>query len=132
LFGESPQELVAEMSRIPGISREEAKTLVDYGVDDFSFFAAGSIEFPEGMPIEEHRFCDLREEAKRLALIHRTGEIVYLRSARGAELEPLYAEGIYTVRQLLETKLRPARIEEELWNRLREEAAALSAVVPRY
>ncbi len=129
LFGESPQELVAEMSCIPGISQREAKTLVDHGVDDFSFFATGSIEFPEGMPVEEHRFRELREEAKRLALIHRTGEIAYLRSARGVDLMPLHSEGIYTVRQLLETKLRPAKIEEQIWNRLREEAAALYAAV---
>jgi hypothetical protein len=125
LFGESPKELVAEMSRIPGISRQEAKTLVDHGVDDFSFFATGAIEFPEGMSMGEPRFRELQEEAKRLALICRTGEIAYLRSARGVDLASLHAEKIFTVRQLLETELRPAKIEEELWNRMREEAAGL-------
>jgi hypothetical protein len=127
LFGESPEELVAEMSRIPEISLDEAKTLVDYGVDDFSFFGTGAIEFPEGIPMEESRFHELHEEAKRLALIHQTGEIAYLRSARGIDLAPLHGEKIFTVRQLLETELRPAKIEEVLWNRLREEAAGLYA-----
>jgi hypothetical protein len=132
LFGESPQDLLAEISRVPHISQEEVEVLVTYGVDDFSFFGAGLIEFPKGMPMSEERFHKLGVEAKRLALIQQTGQIKYLESASGTDLTLFYEEGIYTVNQVVQYGSRPTKIEEKLWNRLREEAAALSAAVPRY
>jgi len=90
------------------------------------------IKFPKGMPLNDERFHELEDEAKRLALIQQTGQIKYLESAGGADLKLLYEEGIYAVNQVVQCGSRPTKIEEKLWNRLREEAAALFAVVPRY
>jgi len=49
LFGETHQNLVSEMMRIPGITADEARLLVDSGVDDPSFFANGLIDYPDGI-----------------------------------------------------------------------------------
>jgi hypothetical protein len=90
------------------------------------------VERYQSKPRQLARFHKLEDEAKRLALIQQTGQITYLESARGADLTLFYEEGIYTVNQVVQRGSRPRKIEEKLWNRLREEAAALSAVVPRY
>ena len=132
LFGPSQEKAIAEINRIPTISREEAKALVEHGVDDVSFFAAGLIEFPEGLDIKRDRFRQLQEQAMRLALIGATGRIDYLRSAQGIDLIPLWQDGIYTIIQLLERKSRPPRVEEECWSHLKEEATTLSAIVPHH
>jgi hypothetical protein len=113
------------MAVIPGISVHEAEVLVKHGVDDISFFAAGIIDFPDDLPMAKARFELLRNQAERLALISRTGQIAYLNSAKGVNLSPLYDEGIYTVNQLLERSPKPQGVTEEVWTLLKEEAVRL-------
>ena len=65
LFGETHQNLVSEMMRIPGITADEARLLVDSGVDDPSFFANGLIDYPDGISMKKIRFDALRKDALR-------------------------------------------------------------------
>jgi len=125
VFGPCPRTLVEQMAVIPGISVDEAEVLVKHGVDDISFFAAGIIDFPDDLPMAKARFELLRNQAERLALISRTGQIAYLNSAKGVNLSPLYDEGIYTVNQLLERSPKPQGVTEEVWTLLKEEAVRL-------
>jgi len=127
LFGAGVRKLIDEMKRIPCISENEAETLVEHGVDDVSFFAEGLIELPEGIPMEESRFQELRNQATRLAMIWQTGQVAHLRAAQGVDLRPLSDEGIFTIDQLLQRKERPRKIDETLWHRLRDEATAIRA-----
>jgi hypothetical protein len=113
------------MSRIPGISEEEARMLVEHGVDSLPFFAAGVIEPPRGLTIEKSRFEHLQREARYLVWINETGQIGNLRSAQGQNLSPLYEENVFTISRLLQKKDRPAGMDENLWQNLREEAATL-------
>jgi hypothetical protein len=122
LFGSVPKNLVDQISKIPGISLEEAETLVRCGVDDISFFGSGLIEFPENLPLSKKRFEELQAMAGRLIQIHRTGRMDLLSSAQGVDLSPLYNQKIYTINQLLQCEQKPDGISEEVWHALRDEA----------
>jgi hypothetical protein len=130
LFGPVPKRLVGEMSSVPGITTQEAEMLVKHGVDDISFFAAGMIDFPNDLHMERKRFEELRQEAKRLALIERSGRIEFLKSAQGVDLAPLHSQGIYTINQLLKHDRRPVTISEETWQAFRHEALNLKDGTP--
>jgi len=125
VFGPCPRTLVEQMAVIPGISVDEAELLVKHGVDDISFFAAGIIDLPDDLPMAKTRFVQLRNQAERLALISKTGQIAYLNSAKGVDLTPLYDKGVYTVSQLLERNQKPQGVTEEIWALLKEEAVRL-------
>lgn len=125
LFGPTPKDLLDEIGRIPGITKQEAEMLLQHGVDDLSFFAAGLIDLPDRIAMERKRYDELQEQAKRLALIYRTGKIAYLPSAQGTDLSEFWQQGIFTVNQLLRTKERPPSIRQEVWNTLRKDAAVV-------
>ncbi|MGD0424743.1 MAG: hypothetical protein ABSA92_14995 [Candidatus Bathyarchaeia archaeon] len=125
LFGPTPKNLLAEIGSIPGILREEAKMLVEYGVDDLSFFASGRISLPDGIKMESRRFEELRNQAERLMLLYRTGQIAYLPSAQELDLSAFWRHGVFTMNQLLQIRQRPIDVDEKVWNTLRREAAAV-------
>lgn len=125
LFGSAPTALIAEMSRIPRISEEEAKTLVEHGIDSLPFFAAGLIDLPSDLTIEKSRLEHLQSQARYLIWINETRQMRNLRSAQGLDLSPSHEEGIFTIDQLLQ-KNRPLGVDEALWCNLRREAATLT------
>jgi hypothetical protein len=110
------------MESIPTISEQEAQCLVDSGVDDPGFFSMGDMPWIAEIPISKERYDQLIEEAKRFANILQSGEISYLKAARGADLRLLHERGIYFVRQLL-TEECPSDFGRALWEELSAEAS---------
>ncbi len=123
LYGPRPMELVHRMSRIPDITENEAEALVDYGVDDHSFFAADKIPYRSGIPISEERYQDLVENARHLQTLVHSGRISDLRIAEGVDLRPLYEKGIFLIKQLLKTDEPPEGFSASIWRAMQEEAA---------
>ncbi len=125
LYGPRPPELVSRISRIPEVTENDAKALVDYGVDDHSFFAAGLIPYPEGIPIGRERYQKLIENAAHLQTLVNRGRISDLRTAVGVDLSPLHEKGMFLLKQLLDSDEPPESFAMEIWKAMREEASRM-------
>ncbi len=121
LFGPRPSELVERMGSIPTMTAPEAQLLVDAGVDDPGFFALGDMPWDADIPVLQERYNQLLQEARRYASILQSGDISFLKAAKGVDLGPLHRKGIHFVRQLL-TEECPSGFDRRLWDELAEEA----------
>lgn len=121
LYGSLPEELIADMMRVPGMTREEAELLVNAGIDDNDFFAAGVLAKPPDLAMIAARWSELQVEARHKDTLIRTNAIADLRAAASVDLAPLHHAGIYLITQLY-AKECPATFPQGAWDVLRDEA----------